>query len=491
MHIIVIGGGIGGMAAAAELAVDGHSVTLLEKNANLGGKLNQIKADGFRFDTGPSLLTMPHLLDELFDRAGLPESDRPEYLPLNPGCRYFWQNGTRFDASSDLSATLAEIRRIAPEDETGYVRFLGHSADLYAKTAETFLFNPLRGWSDLKSLKLSDVFRINATKTVSGVVDRYVESPYLRQFFKRFTTYNGSSPYHAPATLNVIPFVEVAQGGWYVKGGMYRIAEALETLLRKHEVTIRTECDVDEILTEDKAATGVKTTDGRTFRADAVIANSDAHETYTQLLSKDVVSASVRKKQNRIEPSCSGFVLLLGTDRKWDQLHHHNIFFSDDYRREFEDIFNRKELPGDPTIYIADTSFTDPDHAIPGGSNLFVLINAPYITGKPDPDKSEAYANDVIRMLEQRGLDDLNKHIRYKQIIDPHAFYDWFRSKRGSIYGTSSNSKMAAFMRPRNRSPYIENLYLCGGSTHPGGGIPLVLLSARHAVRAFREDGDW
>ncbi len=488
MHIIVIGGGIGGMAAAAELAIDGHSVTLLEKNTCLGGKLNQVDTGEFRFDTGPSLLTMPYLLDELFDRAELPQSERPEYIPLNPGCRYFWQNGTRFDASSDLPATLEQIRRIAPDDETGYVRFLGHSADLYEKTAETFLFNPLRGWSDLKSLKLSDVFRINATKTVSGVVDRYVESPYLRQFFKRFTTYNGSSPFQAPATLNVIPFVELAQGGWYVKGGMYRIAETLETILKKYDVTIRTGCDVTQILTEDKAATGVKTTDNQLLEADAVVANSDAHETYTRLLAEDVVSASVRKKQNRIEPSCSGFVLLLGTDRKWDQLHHHNIFFSDDYRNEFEDIFTRKVLPDDPTIYVADTSFTDTEHAPPGGSNLFVLINAPYITGKPDPEKSEEYANRIIRMMEKRGLSNLSDHIRYKQIIDPHDFYDWFRSNKGSIYGTSSNSKMAAFMRPRNRSPYVDRLYLCGGSTHPGGGIPLVLLSARHAVRALRED---
>lgn len=476
------------MAAAAELASGGYNVTLFEKNHNLGGKLNIIESNGFRFDTGPSLLTMPFLLDELFDYTGLPESDRPEYLPLEPVCRYFWRDGTRFDASGDLPSALSEIRRFAPEDETGYVRFLGHAADLYEKTAETFLFNPLRGISDLKSLRISDIFRINATKTVSNVVDQYVSSPYLRQFFKRFTTYNGSSPYLAPATLNVIPFVELVQGGWYVRGGMYQIAVALQKAMERHHVTIRTGCDIEHILTRNGSVTGVRTADGQEVPAEAIIANSDATETYTRLLDSGSVPASARKKAERLEPSCSGFVLLLGTNTKWDLLTHHNIFFSDDYRNEFEDIFTRKRLPRDPTIYLADTSVSDPGHAISGGSNLFVLINAPYITSDSDPAEYETYANTVIQKLEQRGLTGLESHITYKEIIDPHRFFEWFRSNKGSIYGTSSNSKMAAFMRPRNRSPYVNNLYLCGGSTHPGGGIPLVLLSARHAVKALRGD---
>ena len=490
MQIITIGGGIGGLAAAAELAAAGHKVTLLEKNEVLGGKLNQIEANGFHFDTGPSLLTMPFLLDDLFERIGLPENQRPVYTAIEPACRYFWQDGTRFDCSGDLASTLSEIRRFAPGDETGYVRFLGHSAELYDRTAQTFLFNPLKKISDLKSLKWSDVFRINATKTVSDVVDRYVGSPYLRQFFKRFTTYNGSSPYLAPATLNVIPFVELAQGGWYVKGGMYRIAEALEKALKLHSVDIRTGVEVSSINVHRGNVSSVTTTDGDEFTANAVVANSDATETYTRLLPERALAASAGKKISRVEPSCSGFVLLLGTDRKWDQLHHHNIFFSNNYRTEFDDIFTHKRLPADPTIYVTDTSLTDSQHAPSGGSNLFVLVNAPYIHDALDPDDSQKYADSVIHMLEQRGVANLSNHIVYREMIDPYRFYEWFRSNKGSIYGTSSNSKLAAFMRPRNKSPYVNGLYLCGGSTHPGGGIPLVLLSARHAVKAMLKDAE-
>lgn len=475
------------MAAAAELGSIGYEVILLEKNNNLGGKLNEIEKDGYRFDTGPSLLTMPQLLDELFDRTGLPESERPKLVPLDPLCRYFWQDGTQFDCSGDLSKTLSEIHKISPVDQTGYVQFLGHSADLYSKTAETFLFNPLHKISDLKSLNWSDVFRINATKTVSDVVDRYVQSDYLRQFFKRFTTYNGSSPFQAPATLNVIPFVELAMGGWYVKDGMYRVAESLRKAMELNNVTVKTGFEVTSIKTRGSKVTGVESKDGEIIDTDIVVANSDATETYLNLLPGNAVPNSARKKIHRIEPSCSGFVLLLGTDTKWDLLEHHNIFFSDNYQVEFDEIFSKKQLPADPTIYVADTSFTDPHHALEGGSNLFVLINAPYIHSGLDTSQSESYAKSVIRMLETRGLTGLSDHIRYQKIIDPHLFYDWFGSNKGSIYGTSSNSKMAAFIRPRNKSPYVDNLYLCGGSTHPGGGIPLVLLSAQHAVNAIEK----
>ncbi len=483
-RVIVIGGGIGGMAAAAELGSLGYEVILLEKNSKLGGKLNEIEADGYRFDTGPSLITMPEVLEELFDRTGLPESDRPQLVPLDPLCRYFWQDGTQFDCSGSLPKTLSEIHRFFPDDETGFVKFLGHSADLYSKTAETFLFNPLHQLSDFKSLKWSDVFQINATKTVSDVVDKYVQSRYLRQFFKRFTTYNGSSPYQAPATLNVIPYVELAMGGWYVRGGLYRVAESLEKALEVNGVTIKTDFEVTSVRVNNGNITAVESKSGEVLDTDILVANSDATETYLNLLPEKSIPGSARRKIRRLEPSCSGFVLLLGTDKQWDMLDHHNIFFSDDYQEEFDDIFSKKQFPADPTIYVANSSATDAQHAPEDGSNLFVLINAPYLHSGLDPAESESYAESVIRMLEDRGLTGLSDHIRYQKIIDPHLFYEWYGSNKGSIYGTSSNSKTAAFKRPRNKSPYIDNLYLCGGSTHPGGGIPLVLLSARHAVNA-------
>ncbi|MBN2732916.1 MAG: phytoene desaturase, partial [Balneolaceae bacterium] len=221
----------------------------------------------------------------------------------------------------------------------------------------------------------------------------------------------------------------------------------------------------------------------QTIDADLVISNSDATETYRNLLPWRDLSIIKQKKLENVEPSCSGLVLLLGIDKTYDQLSHHNIFFSGDYKQEFDAIFNRRVMPDDPTIYIANTSAKNPDHAVPGGSNLFVLINAPYLSDKWNwNQQAKQYSHAIIDMLENRGLSGLQESIIYQNTITPVDFYKDYRANRGSIYGTSSNGKMAAFLRPKNKAREIDGLYFTGGSTHPGGGIPLVILSAFHAV---------
>lgn len=477
MKCAVIGAGIGGMTVAALLANEGHEVHVYEKNEAAGGKMNEVRAAGYRFDTGPSLLTMPFVLEQLFEACGRQLADYLELQPLEPLCHYFYRDGTRFDNFSDRERTMEEIKRFAPEDAGAYSRFLDYAEQLYERTAPAFLFNPLYEWQDLKQLNLLDVLRIDALRTVSDRVDSYFQSSYLRRFFKRFTTYNGSSPYQAPATLNVIPHVELNQGGFYVKGGLYRVAEALQKLGEELGARYHFEKEVKTIRTDGKKTEGLDFADGTKEKADIVISNSDATETYRHLL-----DATRSGKIPGPEPSCSGFVLLLGCNRRFDGLAHHNIFFSNDYEVEFRQIFREKKLPADPTIYVADTSHSDPDHAPEGGSNLFVLVNAPYLTGKRDwDDTAKRYGSKVVRKLEQAGLEGLEESIEYRQVITPPDFYRNYRSHRGSIYGTSSNSRLAAFLRPRNKSPKTEGLYLVGGSTHPGGGIPLVMLSAFHA----------
>lgn len=484
----VIGAGIGGLTAAARLAADGHEVMLWEKNDAPGGKMNQIEKDGYRFDTGPSLFTMPFVLEELFSYCGRNVYDYLDLRPVEPLCRYFWQDGTRFDASVNLQKTLEQLEHIAPEDAEAYIKFLGYSADLYQKTADTFIMNPLQTMRDLKSLKKSDVFRIDAFPTVSTRVNRSFKSPYLRQVFKRFATYNGSSPYLAPATINVIAYIELCTGGYYVKGGLYQIALALEKLCRELGVKMEFGKEIRRIMVEKGAARGVEFTgDEPAVRTDVLFSNSDATFTYTRLLPDGALKKRQKQRISNIEPSCSGFVLLLGTDRKFDKLGHHTIFFSRDYEKEFDEIFQRKKLPEDPTIYVANTSYSDPGHAPEGGSNLFILINAPYLSTsvKWDEERAREYGNLIIHKLENQGLEGLSESIRVREHITPQEFYDVYRSNRGSIYGTSSNQQLSAFLRPRNKSPYIDQLYMVGGSTHPGGGIPLVMMSARHAVTIF------
>lgn len=483
MKICVIGTGLGGLSVACLLAQKGHDVSVFEKNDSIGGKMNQIEAQGFRFDTGPSLLTMPFILEKLFEQCDDKLSDHIELYPLDPICRYFYPDGTIFNNFESREATIEEIKKIAPKDAEAYPNFLNYAESLYKKTADAFIFNPLFEFRDLKELDLFSFFGIDAFSTVSDRVNSRFESDYLRKFFKRFTTYNGSSPFLAPATLNVIPHVEINQGGYYVKGGMYKLAKALSNLAKKLEVKFHFNTGVSSILVEDGKASGIKLSDNKQIHFDLVVSNSDATETITNLIPADSISPRIKQKAKKIEPSCSGFVLLLGVDKKFDQLTHHNIFFTEDYEHEFHQIFNKKVMPDDPTIYIANTSISDPDHAPNGASNLFILVNAPYLSDAYDWDEcTQGYENKVIDILDKKGLEKLSDHIIYKKSITPVDFYEKYLSNKGSIYGTSSNNKFSAFLRPRNKSKEVNGLYFVGGSTHPGGGIPLVVQSAFNAL---------
>lgn len=481
MQAVVIGAGIGGLAVSCLLAKKGYSVTVIERTERVGGKLSEFTEGGFRFDTGPSLLTMPFVLEKLYADCGAKMSDHLELVPLHPICRYVYPDGTVFDCSHDVKQTVASIRTFAGADADAYEGFLRYSENLYKRTANAFLFNKLSKWADLKNVNFFDLLRIDAFTTVSDRVDATFKTPYLRQFFKRFTTYNGSSPYLAPATLNVIPYVELVQGGYYVKGGLYSIATSLHKLAESLGVRFEFNQTIQQIDVEEGVAMGV---DGRRF--DIVVSNSDSTDTYTRLLPDSVVSKPRKASFSAIEPSCSGFVLMLGLDTTYPQLAHHNIFFSENYEKEFQEIFKRKRLPEDPTIYIANTSYSDPDHAPEGGSNLYILVNAPYTAPGQDWESlKETYADHIIRILRLKLDGGIQSHIKVKHVITPADFEQRYRSNKGSIYGTSSNSRYAAFLRPRNASPLVKGLYLVGGSTHPGGGIPLCILSANHVISSL------
>lgn len=483
MKIAVVGAGLGGLSVSCLLASKGHDVTVFEKNKGVGGKMNEIRAEGFRFDTGPSLLTMPFLLDKLFKVCGEDLQDHLEFVPLDPICRYFYQDGTVFNNFENRQDSVEEIRSFSAEDAEAYPQFLDHTAELYKKTKNAFIFNPLYGFKDLKELKILSFFGIDAFSTVAKKVDQEFRSEYMRNFFKRFATYNGSSPFQAPATLNVIPHVELNQGGYYVKGGMYQVAKSLYDLALSMGVNFHFEHPIQSLVIKDGEAQGLILNNGETVKAELIISNSDATETITNLVPDHSIKPSKKIKAESIEPSCSGYVLLLGLDKTYEQLVHHNIFFSENYEYEFEQIFKDKVMPDDPTIYVANTSYSDPTHAPDGGSNLFILVNAPYLNEHYDWDKnSTSYGDKIIKALQKRGLDSLSNHIVYRSQITPVDFSEKYLSNKGSIYGTSSNNLFSAFLRPRNKSRDNEKLYMVGGSTHPGGGIPLVIQSAFNAL---------
>lgn len=482
-EIIIIGAGLGGLAAACRLAKSGFDVTVLEKNETVGGKVNLVKADGYKFDTGASLLTMRHVLEDLFAFCEKRIEDYLEIIPLDPICRYFWSDKTQFDASSDLKKTEMEIAKISPQDVENFRKYLADSRRKYEIAEKTFLAHSLNDLPKLLRPKyLKDLLAISSMKTLDAHNKSYFQSAKLQQLFNRFATYNGSSPYQTPATFALVPFVEFGLGAWYVRGGMYEIPRALERLAKDAGVKIYTESEVEKIVVENKKAVGVRV-GGEFFKCDAVVTNADAIETYRRLIDAKHRRNFPDKKLNRIEPSSSGFVLLLGASKKFPMLAHHNIFFSDDYQAEFDALFRDLRPAENPTIYVCATSQTDATQAPQNHENLFVLVNAPYTSERTDWSKEAApYRDLIIEKLENFGLTDLKNSIEFEQIITPEDFEKNYAANRGSIYGVSSNKIFSAFLRPPNQSRQIANLYFVGGATHPGGGIPLVLLSGKMAA---------
>ncbi len=483
-NVIVIGAGLGGLSVAVRLAARGFKVTILEKNGSVGGKVNFVEASGYKFDTGASLLTMRHVLDELFEFAGRRAEDYLDIESCEPICRYFWTDKTVFDASADLEKTAREIEKISPADAANFQTYLVDARRKFEIAERTFLAHSLNDLPKLLRPKyLKDLLAISSLDTLDAHNKKRFASAKMRQLFNRYATYNGSSPYKTPATFSLLPFVEFGLGAWYVRGGIYNIPLALSKLARELNVEIEMNCAVEKILIENKKAVGVRLQTGETRRSDAVVTNADAIETYRNLIDERERKSFPDKKLDNIEPSSSGFVLLLGARKKFESLAHHNIFFSDDYRAEFDALFKDLKPAQNPTIYICATSRTDATQAPDGCENLFVLVNAPCTNAKVDWEREkQPYRNLIIKKLESFGLNDLEKSIEYEQTITPADFEKTYNANRGSIYGVSSNGVFAAFLRPPNRARDIGNLYFTGGATHPGGGIPLVLLSGKFAA---------
>ncbi len=496
-HVIVIGGGVGGLAAAIRLAAAGVRVTLLEKNGRVGGKLNLWEVPHpdrpddrpFRFDTGPSLLTLPFVFEQLFAAAGERLADHLDLVRLDPIARFVWPDAATFELRDDADATAAEVARFAPADAAGWRDFYAAGRDIWARTADLFLyhspeqllagdgkFDPRRGLA-----MLTVPFRIGMFGRFNRRVDRHVRNPRLRELLYQYATYSGASPFRAPATLAVIPHAEQHFGGWYPRGGMYRLAEALESLARKLGVAIHTDCPVKQVTIENATAVGVVLDDGIDRRADAVVANSDVVHTYRRM-----IPAADRKhypdaKLNRLEPGGSGVVLLLGVQGTYPQLAHHTKFMPADYTSDLTAMFETHTTPADPCIYVAATTRTDPTQAPDGCENLFVLASAPALDGRTDwATAGPRYRDRLVDALERRwGLTDLSKRIVVEKRYTPADLAAVYNANAGSIYGLGSNSRRAAFLRPPNRDRDVNRLYFAGGATHPGGGLPLVALSGK------------
>jgi len=477
--ILILGAGIGGLSAAIHLAAQGRKVTVLEQNPAVGGKMSEVAAQGFRFDTGPSVITMRAVFEDLFRAAGRRLEDYLTLLPVEPLTRYFWPDGTRFDLSRDLPQTAAQISALSaaqePRDLEGYLDFLAEAARLHRITGPVFTYGPPPSLASLKRVTLKDALSVDVVRSLQGSIERRIRHPHLRQLLGRFATYVGASPYLAPATLGVIAHVELTEGVWYPRGGIYQIARAYEKLARELGVEIRLNTRVKEICLHGKQVSAVLLENGDILPASTLISNLDVTSTYGLIQSERAARRLATLKKRDV--SCSGVILLLGVEGVFPDLVHHNIFFSSDYRREFEQIFSERVLPDEPTLYLCVTSKTDADHAPEGCENWFVMANAPALDSASSAVDKAAVTEKLLNRLASLGLDVRDK-IRYQRLFTPLDIQQNTGAYRGALYGVSFNDRFAPFKRPHNKSEF-GGLYFVGGTTHPGGGVPMVTLSGK------------
>ncbi|MEP1126562.1 MAG: phytoene desaturase family protein [Ilumatobacter sp.] len=469
-HVVVVGSGVGGLACAIRLRVAGHRVTVLERNDVVGGKLALFERDGFSFDVGPSLLTLPHVLDEVFGLAGTSLAEQIDLVRLDPQFRYSWRDGSTLDVHDDPVATASAFDAFTPGAGRQWRDFDDRGRVVWDVSERTFFAGPMSGPLSLlrRMDSPADLLKIDALRTLRRAARDSFDDDRLRQWVGRYATYSGSSPAKAPATLACIPHIESRFGCWYPMGGLRALRDAFERVALHIGVEIRTSCEVTSILSTPDRVTGVQLADGTYIDASIVVANADARHLYDDLLPDEDALAKVR----RAPRSTSGFVLCIGARGKTPDILHHNVWFSGDSFQEFRAI-DAGQLAMDPTIYGCVSSTTDPSQAPEGDENWFLLVNTP---PGVEVDR-EAYRDTVLERLADHGV-DLRRRMKFCAVMTPGDIEHNYRAPGGAIYGSSSNGRLTAFLRPKNRGTK-DGLYLVGGSSHPGGGLPLVTTSAR------------
>jgi len=480
-EVVVVGGGVGGLAAALRLRAAGHAVRVLERRPVLGGKLDVRVHDGFTFDTGPSLLTLPEVIDDLFRAAGTRLDAEVALTRLDPQIRHRWPDGTGFDGRDEPAATTASVEAFSPGSGDAHRQFLARGRRAWEVSQRTFLAGPMRGPLQLLRRMRSprDLAAIDPLHTLDAAAHRAFVDPRLVQWAGRYATYSGSSPYRAPATLGCIAAVEAAHGVWHPAGGMGALRDALVRVAERTGVEPTTGCEVEGIEADGERVRAVHTADGRRHHADVVVADVDAEHLYRDLCPDPGALA----RSSRAERSLSGFVVLAGVRGATPGVAHHTVWFPADQAREFRQLVDEGTLADQPTIYACVPTVTDPAQAPPGHESWFLLVNAP-AGATVDP---AAYQARLLHLLAGYGT-ELRDRLCFTETITPGDLAERFRDPGGAIYGTSSNGRRAAFLRPANRGPR-RGLYLVGGSSHPGGGLPLVTISGRIVADLVREDG--
>jgi phytoene desaturase len=482
-NAIVVGSGIAGIASAIRLQIKGYNVTVFEKNTYPGGKLSDFKLGDYRFDAGPSLFTMPHFVDELFELAGKNPRDYFNYTRHHKSCNYFWDDGTSLEANSDLVSFSKKVSETFNTPPQIIEKKLKKAAFINDTIGDLFLeqsLHQIKNFLNFKTIKaLLKTNRLDVHQSLHKTNVKDLKHPKLVQLFDRYATYNGSSPYKTPGIMGIIPHYEHNVGTFFPTNGMQSITSSLVKLAQEIGVVFTYNTLVDEILLDDsrKKTTGVKV-NGKKIYAAVVFSNMDVYFTYNKLLPK----IKTPKKTLSQERSSAAIIFYWGIKKEFPELDLHNIFFSNDYKEEFSCIFDHKTMFDDPTVYINISSKLAKDDAPAGCENWFVMVNAPSNTGQNWDAIVSATKKNVLSKINKRLNITLEDYIENEEILDPRTIESKTASYQGSLYGTASNSKFAAFLRHPNFKNKIKGLYFVGGSVHPGGGIPLCLLSAKIAT---------
>ena len=501
-HVVVVGAGLGGLAAACVTAARGYRVTLLDKNPWFGGKAAQLFLDApdgsgrFRFDMGPTILTVPRVLRRIYAEAGRDQGKELPLIRLDPQWRCFFEDGTRIDLMENVDAMAQAMDGFAPGTGVGdgYRKFQRVSKHLHGVSERFFFWKSVEGIGDTLNMKqnfspdtLKDVMALRMGQTVAKVIRGHVPDERLAQMLDHYCQYVGSNPYLAPAVLSSIGDMQASEGVWYPVGGTRAVAEGLAKLAGELGVELRSEADVAMFGVENGAVKSVTLTTGERILCDAVISNMDAIRTYKELVGGSTGEAYGRKGY---EPACSGVVLYLGLNRRYEHLAHHDFVFSRDAEEEFDAIYKRGEPAPDPTAYLAATASTDPTSAPEGGESLYVLVHTPHL--RPHHDWNEifpGYRQKILDKLKRTaGLEDIESRIVVERRLTPVDIHERYRVLDGAIYGLASHGAFTGAFKPGNRSRAVKGLYLAGGAAHPGPGMPMVMMSGWIAADSLDRD---
>jgi len=503
--IVIIGSGFGGLAAAIRLQAEGMQVTVLEKNAKVGGHAYQLVRDGYTFDMGPSIITAPDLIQRVFACAGARMEDYLDLVKLDPFYRIYFHDGSSLDYTDDGGEMKQQMARFNREDADNYDRFMAHTRQLYDAVITDGLGSTPFDFRTMINF-LPRALRLQALMPAYNFVKKYFDDPRLRFTFSFHPLFIGGNPFRAPSVYLMIPYLEKTGGVWFCEGGMYNLVRALENVFVELGGVVETDAEVEQIIIEKREAKGVMVkvnqerdsdinVEGtrswlRFYEADAVISNADLVHTYRELIKPEHRRRWSDKKLRRTQYSMSAFLIYLGVNKKYPQLKHHTLILSERYKGLIDDIFDSKILPDDFSMYLHIPSQTDPTMAPEGCESMYVLIPVPNLESGINWEKiKRAYTDSILTFLENDfGLTDLRRSIEVLETFTPSDFKKQRNNHLGSAWGVEPKLTQTAYFRPHNRSEDIQKLYVVGASTHPGAGVPGVLLTAETTVKLVVED---